>query len=367
MTRKKANPSTAPTTAAVQRASAPAAPSVAPAHAPEVTLWCDAEHAPVVQQLAQSLGDAWRIIGVGGARATEVGQLARQFDQPPADDLRKLLVDRPAAFLLLATSQPPQPADVQAALAQSTTLLCLAPAATTLESWHLAMDSADEQPRRPSAGRIIHLAAFTRSPGWRSAADPAQAVASPRSLVMISHARQGQASLFARLLDAWSAVLTLGDLPESIDASLVGPLAKVPQEARDATGHLHAHARMPQGRAALVHVSDQAAIAGRGLTVVGEDAEMHISDHGYSLRALDGHVLEDHPAGAADADDLMQLTLRDLRDWLGRSALSDSPATSSASPGNDPMAMALACCAASLLSCRTGQPESPSNMLRMRA
>lgn len=328
--------------------------------APEVTVWTDAPRAALVASVLDVMGGDIRVIGVGGPRVAEVDDLARRLDCPREDDPRKMIVDRPAAFLLLASMQGVGRDELLAAAAQESTLLALDPPAADLSELATLSPRPPRNGEPPRALSVVLLPAFRHSPGFVRSADPHDLLSEQRLVAVESCGRLEASSLFARLYDAWHTVLHFTALPESIDASLAGPLADIPDDLRQLGGRLGAHARMPDGSSAVLQISDRASDERRYLHVLSQQAELRITDTGYDLRQADGGVVdrgEPAPAGIPFAD----LIASQWRRLLNQPDLAPPPPE--APPHRD--AQALACCLACLLSARTGQPESPRKLLEM--
>ncbi len=321
---------------------------------PEVTLWTDARHAPLASELMNLMGSALKPIGVGGPPVAEVSQLAKELGCEPHDDLRKLLVDRPATYLLLSSLERVTPDDLYAAADQNTTVLTLEPIASDLQglSAALKLESGSR-----STSRILQAPAFNQSPGFLSAADPNELLGDRRAIRFTSDGRPEHGSLFARLFDAWLTVLSFTMMPETIDASLVGQVNEPPEDLRAMAGSLLAHARMPGANAALLEVTDSAGQTGRVLRVHGDNALLRITDSAYTLQNPAGDMLDEATApGPSGFADMLAAQWRRLLDQPNYAASSEH-----AQPKSD----AMACCLACLLSIRTGQPESPEKLMEM--
>lgn len=316
-------------------------------HRPEVTVWTDATRAALLSSVLDLMGESVTPIGVGGPRGTEVDRLAKSSQTMPEDDLRKLLVDKPAAFLLLGTMTDVTPDDLIAAVRAGTMVLTLEPVATELRE----LDAIDE-----ALDGIFLVPAFLRSPGLLRATDPRGLLGTHRTLAYHGGGPADTASLFARLYDAWATVLSFTLLPETVDASLVTPESVVPSEPRKLTGTISAHARIPDDTAAVVQVTDAAGTRRRTLDVLGDAGQLRVSDTGYDLFELDGSRLDHHDESSIDPPfaDLIVAQWRRLIDVPTR--LESGPAPQDI----------LACCLATLLSARTGQPERPDGILQMR-
>jgi hypothetical protein len=310
------------------------------------------------------MGTAVRPIGIGGVRSTEVRDLAAAFECGSEDDFRRLLVDRPAAYVLMTTMDHVNRSDLETALAQGSTILTTEPIATGFE--HLV--SLRPRAARPgtstapattgNAGQIIHVPAFNQMPGWTSAVDPFDVLSTVRLISFASLGTPDECSLFARLCDAWEVVLGLTTLPESIDASLVGQPADMPDNPRELTGHLAAHARMPGRAAAVLEVSDSVGPGFRRAHVVGDKGQFHVGDSDFKLLATAGGLVDEKPMPPGSAT-FAELIATQWRRLIDRPNLAINAAA-----GND--ASALACALACLLSARTGEPEAPAKLLAMQ-
>lgn len=333
--------------------------------APEVTIWADASGAAAAMAVLDRMGSAVRPIGVGGPRVAAVDDLATRLDCPRDDDLRKLLVDRPATFLLLATMQSASVADVLAALRQDTLVLALEPVVQEMrELTQLHRASHDRGGDAGfGIGRVIPVPAFEASPGYQSAAEPREALGEPRTVHYESLGTAIEGSLYARLLDAWRTVLAFGAMPVTVDAALAGfddalTGGASPESLRDLTGALTAHARMDDGSSALLHVANHTGQSRRALHVLGRDGQLRVDDVSYHLHQITGKLLDEaQPETGASFADLVAWQWRRLIDRLN-GVLPDP-----ASPSQE--SDALACCLACLLSIRTGQPESPAKLAEM--
>ncbi len=323
---------------------------------PEVTLWTDAGHAPLVDELMRLMGSSLKPIGVGGPPVAEVSQLAKELGSESHDDLRKMCIDQPAAYLLLATHEGVMPEDLHALADQGTVVLTLEPIASDLQG--LSASDALGAKGAEASGRIIQTPVFSQCPGFLSAADPNELLGDRRLVVFTSRGRAGHGSLFARLFDAWQTVLSYTLLPEMVDASLVGPLNEAPDTLVELNGSLAVHARMPGSQAALLEVTDSAPVTARSLNVQGDGATLTINDTGYRLHNPEGEVL-DQTDGEGVPSGFTDMLAHQWR------RLIDSPSLARPQAHTQLRTDAMACCLACLLSIRTGQPESPGKLLQM--
>lgn len=326
--------------------------------APEVAIWVDDARVGAVRDLLELMGASVRPIAFGSPRSRAANELADQADAPLYDDLRQMLVERPSMFVLLGTLDGVGPDDLPMAVAQGSKVLAIEPVAADPAEHAKAyriVKPADGGTHAP--GRIVHAPAFDRSAGFLASAAPHDALGSQRA-VQMTHAGSAEAgSMFFRLFDAWVSVLDFIELPERIDAELSRANgSSVPEDPRQLTGRLTAHARLPGVGSAAVLVSDQAAELTRRLTVVGDQAQLVITAGGYRLTQSDGEAMDEHEA-KREPTYLEQLTAQ----WRRLIDQRTPPPEHHAERERH----ALACCHACLLSARTGEPESPGRVLEL--
>jgi hypothetical protein len=320
------------------------------------------------------------VLGLGGPREPAVDRLAGQLDRPRHDDLRKLLIDHPAAYLLLACRESPDPADLRTAAEQQTTLVTLEPIAADLPTLAALGWPASPRGRQSSPPpRLAFMPAFLETPGPRHAADLVQGPGQRRLVSFTSFGRGDQGSLLARLMDGWGAVLDFAAMPESVDASLTGPDG-VPEDPRQASGRLAVHARMPDGAATVLVVSDTAGQARRQFEVIGDEAQLTLDASSYMLHHPDGRVLDSHEEDDETGNGIEPLpsgglasggvAARGAEPYVALIAgqwrhLMDGPRRPMPRQAPYAPARVLACCQACLLSARTGQPENPRKLLEI--
>ncbi|MEL7087868.1 MAG: hypothetical protein AAGL98_05405 [Planctomycetota bacterium] len=325
--------------------------------APEVTVWTSPARAATAGRILDLMAGAVRPLGVGGPRSAEVERLSQELDCPADNDLRQLLVDRPAAYLLVTSMRDVRIADLRTAVDAGTRVLCLEPAAA-----EIAEVGAADTPGHP--GAIRFFPAFTQSPGLIAAADPAELHHSPSLVRFSSHGRPDEGSLLARLLDGWITTLPFSALPETIDAHLHQPggPSRRTFKPRAIGGWLTAHGRTADGGAVLLEASDRALVPRRELALLNAAADAQIDDASYRLHpAPPAGPDNDMPPPETGGDPSARPSYADLvanqwRRWIDRPAPPIPPAL---------IAQALACIHACLLSARTGQAESPAKLLRL--
>jgi len=315
-----------------------------PAHHHEVIIWADATRSSLIEQVLGRMSDL-NVLAVGGPRKSSLTDLAGTLDADVEDDLRKMLIDHPAGYLLLATAENLTAKDLEQARKADTTILALEPVAATLDVL------GDEDMVRS----IVRIPAFDQCPAWLAAAEPEQALGTIQSIHLTSLCSPKSGSLYARLYDALDMLLTLMPAPETIDAALTGPLKQPPEDLRSLTGHITAHLRFATGASAVMHISDQAAAWSRRIVLLGTEGELELDDIGYRLVATGGQILDslDPETTHADPADLI------IQQWR---RLLDRPPQ----PRTAPPHQIIAAAQSALLSCRTGELESLATLLRMR-
>lgn len=321
------------------------ASSPAPA---ETVIWTDAPRVALARRVAARL-DPVRVIGVGGPRRSDIAALAEQLAVDSHDDLRQMLTARPADLLLLIANTAAKRDDVQHALAEGIDVVAVEPIAAQVES------VIAESPAAGRCGRLTQAPLWRLSPAWLSAAQPQQALGRIRSVSADVLAPPDCGSLFARLAGALDTVVHLLGMPDGIDAALSSTLAGPPEDLRGLTGSVTAHLRYDRHAVAVVHVSDRASVWRRSLTAVGDEGTLIIGDHTYRLIGTgDAAIDEALDLRPADPAELIAAQCRWLVDH--RSPLEPVDRQ-----------RVIACCETALLSCRTGQCESPQTLLRLRA
>ncbi len=331
---------------------------------PEVILWTDADAVSCLAGALDQMGAAVDPIGIGGPHRGAISDLAAGLELEPYDDLRKLVVDRPAAFLVLGTMEGVAAADLLTAAGQGTAVLSLEPVAAGLPELD-ALRPASGRRRgaaaaAPPAGAFAFIPAFSRAAGFRAAAEPHDAIGEPRAISLTSLGQPHHGSLFARLFDAWHTILGFAGLPETIDASLTSANLDIPDDPRRLKGHVAAHARLTDGGSVSLLVSAHAAETRRQFEIIGPEGCLHVTDNAYRLRHADGSEVDHAQATPA------QPPFADLIADQWRLAL-HRPISNDPQPGSPSARYAdtLACCLAGLLSARTGEPESPQRLLDM--
>lgn len=329
----------------------------------DLILWTDAARAPLMREVLDRLGDRARVAALAGPREPAIKQLADHLQLEAGDDLRQVIVQHPGVALLLADGHHAEPRHLRAAIEQHATVLSLEPFAATFDqlvALHHGADSHRPHEDPVTACRLLHVPAFLESPGYIGAGDIHELLGPPRALTFAS---QGDASLslFARLFDAWRTLLLLADLPDAIDAAIVSAPRPLPESLRNATGHLTALARLPRQATAMLQISDRSPAPLRQLTVTTDDAQGVITDHTSDF--LGPNFSDAEADGQSSSTAVSPPLSHTIADAIAR-PLEQPPAQPPTSYEHD--RQALACSLATLLSARTGEPESPYKLLQLQ-
>jgi hypothetical protein len=311
----------------------------------EVVIWTDAARAPLVERVVGRMTDL-HVLGVGAARKSDATALAQTLGATAGDDLRQMLIDMPARFVLIAAATGAGADDIMLALGQSSDVLTIEPPSSHLDS-ALAWEKGQAPP-----GRLVHVPMWRLSPSYLAAADPQQAIGKIASMSLTTAGSEAAGSLFARIYDAMDMVVGLLGLPDTIDAALVGPLAEAPDDLRTLAGHLTAHLRYPEAGVTL-HASDRARQWTRRLDILGKDGQLRMDGRQYRLTTDD----------TAEGDEVLDEATVDPAELIARQWrwLIDHRH----GPETVDRREILAACRTMLLSCRTAQSESPQTLLKM--
>lgn len=216
----------------------------------------------------------------------------------------------------------------------------------------------------PEEARTTHFVPLMRrSEGFRTARQHLRDLNPPHSVDLSFRARPEQGTLFARLFDAADLVDHLCGDVESVSATLADPNHeastaghRVPDSLFNFNGHMSINFHLAENRCASAVISNGCRDWFRGVTLLGDDGCLRITDRTCELLSETGeseaspNIVE---AKAPSAGMLIGEQIVRLLDELDR----EDP------PPNHHRLLAL--CEAARLSCRTGQTESPSRMLSM--
>lgn len=318
---------------------------------------------------------------VGPSRNTP-GLVASELGVPNLDDLRSALatarLDHQADIFWILdpgdfglSTQSSDPATLLEARAKGLRILSSEPIpASALPLTAGDWLARDETPGAADTIRFVGLMRSARS--FREALDILPSFGHVRSLSIESWCTPTESSLGARLFSALDVVRLLVGEPETIDATYVSPLQgsgvhPLPGETlRGLTGDLTANLRFADGRATSIAISDHAGRWNRTLTLLGPSGRLRVYDDGFEWIDLQGQKVDEarhrRPSRALPQTSHAALAMSDSLKRLADPAVADT-----AHDGPTPLDLAgvLSMAQATLLSARTGQPESPSTIRRM--
>lgn len=204
------------------------------------------------------------------------------------------------------------------------------------------------------------IGAFVRSNGFKAAMQIFDGFGPITSLHVTSHCGIGQGSLYARLYDAVTTVLTVLGGPDMIDAMLVPPPVlpgaeggrvqsePLPEGLSQLTGDIGALIRCQPLGLATISASDQACWD-RRVQVLGPSGTVSIGQDGVSWRGSNGQIIEDHVSKPDEFRSATQQAAEEIDLWSSGQwePLHQTDA-----------GLTIATCEATRLSCRTREPES---------
>jgi len=330
-------------------------------------IWGDAEQ-------AEALGDAARLLGATIASAgCAVRARGPSFAHALAADLAAdpidLLDDDRLDVVLLAAAAGPTAGEsavaraVARAASHGRRVASLAPIPMPpqegADEWHAPVEG------RVPAAELRFGPLLRRADAFTQAAEVLEAFGQVRSAAVTMWRDTGGPATGAALLDAADLLASLLGEPETVDASAIapgpGPGGRGGADAArlDAlTGELRAHMRFADGAAAVLLLGDNAGAWSRGVTLVGPRGRLEIGDGGHRWVDPKGALVDaserrtpaggQHPpAGAGAIADFLRPIIAGL----------STPPLDGSTLG--PIL------AATLLSARTGQAESPSTLRSM--
>jgi hypothetical protein len=213
----------------------------------------------------------------------------------------------------------------------------------------------------------LHVVPLARhSASFRDASDVLPSFGEIGTLAVESWGGPGEGSLGARLYGAIELVQALMGEPETIEAAYVSgspgrAVHALPAESlRDLRGDMTACLRFADGRAASIVASDRAGRWNRTATLIGPSGRLRIYDDGFEWIGPAGDRLDATRERVRGQAPHTPHAVVALADALSRTIDSSIP---EAAP-TDHVAV-LTVVQAALLSCRTGQGESPATIRRM--
>jgi hypothetical protein len=340
---------------------------------PKAACWLRPDQAEVVARVLAAAGIVPAF--AGSPEPTHTGQVARALGCDTCDDLRSALTSLPVDLVYIAAAGAFGHKDVD----QDLTALQAArsravPVATSDPIPAAAMELGGTRWMEAlHNGSLAELVRFVPRTRRTKTADELHAALEtfgvPRTCSLRLFGPAPLANLGARLFDAMDFVRTLMGVPETIDACYVAPakgrgVHQLPGESlRHLEGDLTIHLRFSDGRAATAHLSDQAPATAFDLRVLGAEGILSLTPERLTWR---------HPGGDVDRTAIgPEPTAPDGSDGPdpGEAALIAqlSNLCSGVGPSHAPIdyPAVLSMAHAALLSCRTGQGESPETIRRL--
>ena len=320
-----------------------------PAH--DAIIWTSQQRASLIASVTTSLPNI-HTRAVGGPKRAPVGQLADAVglrSESIYDDLRKMIIDHPAQFLLLGTGTGVTIDALRAAEKQQIQVISLDPPIDDLT----ALPDATPEPGK---GKWWWpLPSWQLSPAWLSAAQPQEELGRIKSLSTVMLGPPESGSLFSRIYDAFDMILTLCGMPNIIDATIISPLSSPPPYLRELTGHFSAMIKLPKGATATIHASDTSVQWTRRTHAIAETGQLYLADTAYQLWNSAGKLVDSLERTTTQPINAVELITAQWQRMIEHNLTTTGP---------DPRQV-LACCQAALLSARTNAQESPDSMLRL--
>ncbi|GEM_PF-2474122 len=319
----------------------------APASARRAIIWCEADHADLIDELL--LATPLEIVAIGSPTTATAAELSTRFDAEKTDDVRQAVHNIGHDVLLLLTPGGIVRDERKTILDRASATLTLEPIAEGIS------DAALEGIKSP----VWLVPAMRHSAPMRLLEDVRENIGAVRSVNVMMRCRASRGSLYARLTDAIDTVERLCGPIELLDAAMSGPTSNQPETLREFHGHITVNARFAQNCCASIHVSDCGGAWARGVTVLTDKGCVRMTDHDLEWVDPDGEVMEQTRFDRSGAKGIAAPAglLADEID-----AILD-PRRSPREPY--PLASTLAVCEAVRLSIRTGQGESPRKLQQL--
>lgn len=335
---------------------------------PRAVCWLRPEQSELVLRVLHAAGI--EPVFAGSPEASNTGVVAKAMQCEPCDDLRAALTTTDLDLVLIAspgelghTDLDQDMGALQQARARAVPVATLEPIPASAMAfagsrWAESLDN----------GTLAEFVRFAPRTRRTPAIDELHAVLEtfgvPRSGAIRMNGPSILGSLGARMFDAMDLTRALFGVPESIDACCVTPASgrgvhQLPGETlRSLAGDLTAHLRFADGRSLTLHLSDQAARSSFDFRLIGPEGIVDVCPDRliwqHTSGDIDETVTESTDAGAQDpAEAALVVQLKNLCAGVGPvHAPIDYPSV-------------LSMTHAALLSCRTGQGESPDTIRRL--
>jgi hypothetical protein len=335
---------------------------------PRAVCWLRPEQSGVISRVLRDAGI--EAVSAGSPEASNTGVVAQSMGCQPCNDLRSALTSGDADLVVIAAPGDFGHADLdqdmgalQQARSRALPIATLEPIPASAMSlagtrWADALENG-------SLAEYIRFAPRTRrTPAIDELHAMLETFGVPRSGAIRMHGPSTLGSLGARMFDAMDLTRAIFGVPESIDACCVTPaigrgVHQVPGETlRSLTGDLTAHLRFSDGRSLTMHLSDRAARSSFDLRVIGLEGIVDVRPDQLVWQHSSGEIDRTRVNGAGvEGDDANETALvTQLKNLCAGVGPTHAPIDYSA---------VLSMTHAALLSCRTGQGESPDTIRRL--
>ncbi len=340
-----------------------------PEGTPRAACWLRPDQAEAVARILAAAGILPAF--AGSSRAGQTGQVARALNCEPCDDLRSAIVSLPVDLVFIADAGDFGHREVeqdltalQAARARAVPVATVDPVPAT--ATELSGSRWTEAMHNGSLAELVRVVPRTRrTPAVSELHAAIETFGVPRTCSVRMTGPATLASLGARLFDAMDLLRTLMGVPETTDACFVAPaqgrgLHQLPGESlRGLAGDMTVHLRYADGRAAVLHLSDQPVASSFDLRVLGAEGSIAVTPDRFVWRRPDGGA-DDTPIATTAPDPAADPGENALIEQLGDLCAGVCPKLP---PIDYPAVLSMA--HAALLSCRTGQGEAPDTIRRI--
>lgn len=320
-------------------------------------MWCRHDQAALVSEIAAAA--SLQIAGLGCPESGAVSGLLEQVGSACAgatgfDDPRQCVQDVEHDLLLLLTLDGIDPGDVTGVLnrAQSGVLV--------LEPLPSGISECTDKPA-PESALLVPLMRRGRA---MALLDQVREQFGPvRSMSVTMRCRPSHGSLYARLTDAVDMVERMCGEIEMVDAAMSTPAGtptEAPQTLRALRGCMTLNARFAENRCACIHVSNMGAVWSRGVTILGENGSLRITDDRFEWCDPQGTVLDHADLDSPGSSGRVPQPAGLVADQVERAL---DPHRAPLEPRD--VARTVAVCEAARLSLATCACESPRKLLKL--
>ncbi|MCC6909756.1 MAG: hypothetical protein IT430_17605 [Phycisphaerales bacterium] len=311
-------------------------------------IWCEAEHADLIDEWRQAT--RLDLAAIGAPNPAAAAELSTRFQAEKTDDLRQAVHHVSHDVLVLLTLGGIVRDERKTIFDKASATLTLEPIADGIS------DASLEGVKSP----VWLVPAMRHSAPMRLFDDLRENLGAIRSVNVMMRCRGSRGSLYARLTDAVDTVERLCGPIELLDAAMSGPTSNQPETLRELHGHITVNARFAQNCCASIHVSDCGGTWARGVTVLAENGCVRMTDHDLEWVDPAGAVMEqnrfERPSARGAAAAPADLLADEIDAILDPRRVPREPY---------PQPSTLAVCEAVRLSIRTGQGESPRKLQQL--